>query len=46
MYLQEARSNAIAIRILGLGYSPHGDGVRLQACPEATVCKVSTTSAA
>ena len=34
------------IKIIGLGHSPHGDGVRLQACPEATVCEVSTTSAA
>ncbi len=29
--------------ILGLGHSPHGDGVRLQTCSEATVCEVSTT---
>ncbi len=34
------------MRIIGLGHSPHGDGVRLQACPEATICEVSTTSAA
>ena len=31
------------IRILGLGHNPHGDGVRLQTCSEATVCEVSTT---
>ena len=31
------------IRILGLGHSPHGDGVRLRTCSEATVCEVSTT---
>ena len=34
------------IRIIGLGHSPHGDGVRLQACSEATVCEVSTASVA
>ncbi len=34
------------MRIMGLGHSPHGDGVRLQTCAEATVCEVSTTSAA
>ena len=34
------------IRILGLGHSPHGDGVRLQTCSEATVCEVSTTPVA
>lgn len=37
---------AEGIRILGLGHSPHGDGVRLQTCSEATVCEVSTTSVA
>ncbi|MGK7896706.1 MAG: RNA-guided endonuclease InsQ/TnpB family protein [Xenococcus sp. (in: cyanobacteria)] len=31
------------IRIIGLGHSPHGDGVRLQTCSEATVSEVSTT---
>ena len=31
------------IRMLGLGHSPHGDGVRLETCSEATVCEVSTT---
>ncbi len=31
------------MKIIGL---PHRDGVRLQACPEATVCEVSTTSVA
>ena len=31
------------IRIMGLGHSPHEDGVRLQACREASVCEVSTT---
>ena len=31
------------IRILGLGHNPHGDGVRLQTCSEATICEVSTT---
>ena len=34
------------MRIIGLGHSPHGDGVRLQTGSEATVCEVSTTSAA
>ncbi len=34
------------MRIIGLGHSPHGDGVRLQTCSEAAVCEVSTTSAA
>ncbi len=34
------------MRIMGLGHSPHGDGVRLQTCAEATVCEVSTSSAA
>ncbi len=34
------------MKIIGLGHSPHRDGVRLQACPEATVCEVSTTSVA
>ena len=34
------------MRIIGLGHSPHGDGVRLQTCSEATVCEVSTTSVA
>ena len=34
------------MRIMGLGHSPHGDGVRLQTGAEATVCEVSTTSAA
>ncbi len=34
------------IRILGLGHSPHGDGVRLQTCSEATICEVSTISIA
>ncbi|VEP14329.1 hypothetical protein H1P_2580010 [Hyella patelloides LEGE 07179] len=37
---------AEGIRITGLGHSPHGDGVRLQACSEATICEVSTTSVA
>ncbi len=31
------------MRILGLGHSPHGDGVRLQTCSEATICEVRTT---
>ena len=31
------------MRILGLGHSPHGDGLRLQTCSEATVNEVSTT---
>ena len=31
------------IRILGLGHSPHGDGVRLETCSEATIREVSTT---
>ncbi len=31
------------IRILGLGHNPHGDGVRLETCSEATICEVSTT---
>ena len=31
------------IRMLGLGHSPHGDGVRLETCSEATICEVSTT---
>ena len=31
------------LRILGLGHNPHGDGVRLRTCSEATVCEVSTT---
>ena len=31
------------IRILGLGHSPHRDGVRLQTCSEAAVDEVSTT---
>ena len=31
------------IRILGLGHSPHGDGVRLETCSEAAVDEVSTT---
>ena len=30
------------MRIIGLGHSPHGDGVRLETCSEATVCEVST----
>lgn len=34
------------MRVLGLGHSPHGDGVRLQACSEATVYEVSTTPVA
>ncbi len=31
------------IRMLGLGHSHHGDGVRLETCSEATICEVSTT---
>ncbi len=31
------------IRMLGLGHSPHGDGVRLETCSEATIREVSTT---
>lgn len=34
------------MRVLGLGHSPHGDGVRLQTCSEAAICEVSTTSLA
>ena len=33
---------AEGIRIIGLGHSPHGDGVRLQSFSGATVCEVST----
>lgn len=34
------------MKVIGLGHSPHGDGVRLQARSEAAVCEVSTTSVA
>ncbi len=34
------------MRIIGLGHSPHGDGVRPEACSQATVCEVSTASVA
>ncbi len=37
---------AEGIRIIGLGHSPHGGGVRLQSYSEATICEVSTAPVA
>ncbi len=46
MRTRDLRRTQVREMSVGLGHSPHGDGVRLQTGSEATVCEVSTTSAA